>query len=160
VGSAERTLDVQLLFLETAWDDGPSPLVAALGAAASRGVAVRVLRDPADPRNLDAEAALESEGAQVTLARPDRTTRVHNKAFVADERRALVGSINGGEAALTSNREAGLWIEDAAVAGLLSEWFDGDCLDDEAPGHGRAGGAAAIVGGLAAGLWVRRRTVR
>jgi phosphatidylserine/phosphatidylglycerophosphate/cardiolipin synthase-like enzyme len=175
MGSAEATLDVQLLSVETPFDDGSNPYVAALLEAARRGVQVRVLLDATytdeatgELENAPAREALEAAARAEDLPLEVRyagrldVAKVHTKGVLVDGEEVVVGSINWVEAALDRNRELGLVVDAPAVAGPFQEAFDRDWrrslpsagVVPPVPGFGAA--TALAAGGLAA-LLVRRR---
>lgn len=96
------------IYLETYIYDGDSAgqrIAAALGRAARRGVATRVLLDGFGSKNLPEPLAdaMTSAGVQLLVYRPDiapfnlrrsRLRRLHRKIAVVDARVALVGGIN------------------------------------------------------------------
>jgi putative cardiolipin synthase len=110
---ADRSLDVQYYIWHG--DTSGRLLLAELLAAADRGVRVRLLLDDNGTSGLDAElAALDSHpGIEVRLFNPFTVRRpklvgylmdfprlnrrMHNKAFIADSRAAIVGGRNIGD---------------------------------------------------------------
>ncbi len=102
--------------------------IAALAAAARRGVDVRVILDSGPGfRDEDGEkfdrgsAALRAAGIRVVADGDALTT--HAKCIIVDDAVAVVGSHNWTRAALTSNREASLLVRDPAVVRDLADWF-------------------------------------
>ncbi len=119
IGGARRSIAIEIEELS----DGAT--VDALLAAAARGVAVSVVLPGANrSAGTDAAArALSTGGASVrTLATPT----VHGKAIVADDARFYVGSINLTAASLDQNREFGLRLDDAAMAGRVAATIAAD----------------------------------
>lgn len=65
-------------------------------------------------------------GRHVRLLDPRHFVHCHNKLVAVDGERVLVGSQNWSDFAVTRNREAGLLLESAALAGYYGEIFDAD----------------------------------
>jgi phosphatidylserine/phosphatidylglycerophosphate/cardiolipin synthase-like enzyme len=174
VRSASRTLLVEQLSCPAEWGFGASrrqsPLLEAVVEAARRGVKVRMLLDgtyldPADSQEQNADAlnrlgyvaAAEGLDLQVRYARIPGALKLHNKGLVADGGRALVSSINWGHNSMYENREVGLVLEGAGVAGFFESVFWSD-WNASAPGP-RPGGAGAdgAEGGMQ--YWAARAVV-
>ena len=97
-----------------------------LVAAANRGVAVRFigpLRQDEDDFARANYERLRAEGAQVALL---SDPLVHAKVIVADEHRALVGSINLTHSSMELNRELGVLTEDESVLQRLLQTLQSD----------------------------------
>ena len=119
ITGARRSLAIEIEELS----DGA--MVDALLAAVARGVAVSVVLPGANRSTSTdaAAAALAAGGASVrALAAPT----VHGKAIVADGARLYVGSVNLTTASLDQNREFGLRLDDAALAGRVAATIAGD----------------------------------
>jgi len=121
--AAARVRVSVVLYVARLDEDGPvDHLVAALSAAARRGVIVRVVLDRGrdwrtgapDTKNNEIAARLEYSGVRVVLDEEERTT--HAKVLVIDDRQVVVGSHNWTRSALTANREWSLLIDDPEVA--------------------------------------------
>lgn len=176
--SAERSLDLQYYYWK---DDLTGGLLAGeLVAAADRGVRVRVLLDDINSRGDDsAYLALDSHpNIEIRLFNPSRsranalrrgmemalrafsmTRRMHNKAWIADGRMAIVGGRNIGDAyfdaAETSNfRDMDLVLLGPAVRQTEtvfdSYWNSGVVLPIGALAGGRKGDLAAMKARLQA----------
>lgn len=141
---AERSLDLQYYI----WQDDPSghQMVAALLAAADRGVRVRVLIDDlgTSARDDDLLALDSHRGIEVRLFNPVTTRtarmlgtvfefgrinrRMHNKAFIADNRVAIVGGRNIGDEYFDAHGRVNFADFDVAavgpVVGEVSRSFD------------------------------------
>jgi hypothetical protein len=74
-------------------------------------------------------------------------SRMHTKGFVVDGRWTLVSSINWNRNSPTANREAGLLIENAGLAGYFERVFAWDWKDDFTPPHADAGPDRTITTG-------------
>jgi cardiolipin synthase A/B len=120
IDNARSSLDLELYVIT---DTG---VVHAIEAAASRGVAVRVMIDPGQ-RPSDASAAALT-GAGVALRRY-RTTgeKLHAKLGVADGRTSLFGSANWTAGGFQRNHEVDVEVLDAPqVAAQLTAMVDAD----------------------------------
>lgn len=123
IGKARHTLDVALYLLSD------RDVLAALQAAASRGVRVRVLLEehpygtgPGNGRTAD---ALKRSGVQVAWGPP--TFRFnHEKYAIRDAQAALVGTANWAYSAFTYNREYLVEDSDPADIRRLAEIFEDD----------------------------------
>lgn len=152
VAGARSRVDVAMLFAEPTFDAGPSPFLEALLEAARGGAAVRVLLDGRlDPeRNgetvtlLREAAAREGLPLEARLASPTRT--LHAKLVLVDGRWSGVGSMNWGEASATRNREAGLVVEEPALAAWLGGWYEKEWKETEGPGEGAREVPAPVAG--------------
>ena len=133
--------------------------------AARRGVRVRVLLSGkwyarADNRNtterLNRIAAAENLNLDARLVEPrSRFEKVHVKGAVVDGERALVGSLNWNEHAVTENREVVVVVDDDSVARYFQRTFRADWRG----GAWRLPVALAVVvavGAVAAAGCVRR----
>ena len=131
IDAAEQSLD--LLFYDLADDDCGTEIRDRLVAAARRGVDVRLIVDGfglSDMEDVDAFfAPLRAAGGEAVAfnARPSRRylIRNHQKIFIADGKRAIIGGANLGDAYLGDDDEScwrDLWltIEGDAVAPLAA----------------------------------------
>jgi cardiolipin synthase len=98
------------------------PVVTALATAAKSGVDVRVVMVESREWEKNFET-LTAAGVKVMVYTPYGSLYIHAKAMVADEgtssAKAFVGSENFSHASLTSNRELGLILNDAAIVSAL-----------------------------------------
>jgi mitochondrial cardiolipin hydrolase len=121
VAGARTSLEIEMFKLS---DRG---VEAALGAAARRGVAVRVLLCPSQEGNAVAAAVLRRRGVEVRwypLAYPDQI--MHLKMALCDRQRLLFGSVNWTHTGLTLNHEGLLVLADPDLAGRAAVQFDAD----------------------------------
>jgi len=105
-------------------------------AAARRGVTVRVLlsgrwyvreENRRLVERLNSRADAEGLDLRARLADPrSRYSGIHVKGVVADGERALVGSVNWNDVAVTENREIALVVTDEAVASRFARVFVAD----------------------------------
>ena len=99
-------------------------MVDALGAAAARGVRVRVLLDDEIEDNAAGAARLVALGVDARLdGLPD--TKMHAKSFVADGTTALVGSTNWSDSSIAYNHECNLLLTGGPPAAFVDLWFEG-----------------------------------
>ncbi len=119
IDSARQSLDLYVLSLE---DDA---IAAALGAAAARGVRLRLITNPpagadsyADERDL-----VRASGGHIGFL---DSPNVHAKVVIVDGQRAFVGSQNFTATSLDQNREVGIIVDDAAVLRRLQQTFEAD----------------------------------
>ena len=110
-------------------ENGPvDGLMAALAAAAARGVEVRVVLDRGvlfgttdrDPKNDDAAAWFTAHGVPLLWDEADRTS--HAKVLVVDDA-ALVGSHNWTRMALIDNREVSVRLSEPRLINELCAMF-------------------------------------
>ena len=173
IRSATRTLHIEQLSCPPDWDSSgeerPNAYLEAVVEAARRGVRVRLLLDgtyldPVDSQEENADAlnylnyaaAAEGLDLQARLAKIPGTLKLHNKGVVADGERVLVSSLNWGQNSIFENREVGLVLEGAAVAGYFERVFEND-WNSSAPspgpgGTGTGSGGQAMQAGLARAL--------
>lgn len=156
--SARETIDLQGLFFESEWDEGPSPFAQALERASARGVHVRVQLDGRFPRaGHDALVrTAERSGYEVRLASAERT--LHNKGVVLDGKRVILGSVNWGETSATRNREVALLLESPEIAGFFALAFERDWTGGASAGA-RASPDAGFAGVLALAFALAGRTL-
>ena len=121
---ARRSLDITDAYLVT-----PEPVVAALEAAARRGVSVRFLL-PGNNNHPFAAASARRRYARLLAAGARiyewRGMMVHAKTAVADGEISLVGSSNLDPLSMTRNYELNLLVADAATGGAMREMFERD----------------------------------
>lgn len=120
----------------------PNLPLAAVVAAARRGVRVRVLLDgtwyntePYDPRDNDdtvrwlnelaVREKLNLEAKVINLASTS-LEKIHAKGVIADGKRTFIGSINWTENSFKANREIGVVVDQAEVAGYYTTLFQRD----------------------------------
>lgn len=144
IDRANDTIEVQNQYLTMFdsgddWDLDSSPIVRALvDANNSRGVNVRVQINEDDPDNVT--SYFQSKGVDVrwmgsSYNNPDEEylSNTHNKLVIIDKKVTLLSSINFGENAFTNNREAGMVIQNTAVADYYTSIFESDWIDGEVP---------------------------
>jgi phosphatidylserine/phosphatidylglycerophosphate/cardiolipin synthase-like enzyme len=119
IAGARRSIAIEIEELS----DGA--MVDALVAAVARGVAVSVVL-PGVNRSTGTDAAAAALAAGGASVRALAAPTVHGKAIVADGARLYVGSVNLTAASLDQNREFGVRLDDAAMAGRVAATIAGD----------------------------------
>jgi len=119
VASATRTLEIEALYVTE------TSLRNAVGAAADRGVAVRVIiEDPSDqPQNADTRTYLEAK--QIPVHYAVGQFYLHAKLVIADGV-AFVGSQNFSSPGLQMNREVGGLLVEPSAAQVERDQFELD----------------------------------
>jgi cardiolipin synthase A/B len=101
-----------------------------IAAAASRGVKVHVLcggrHGISDWDVLDTFASLRTLRRFGVKVHKQKNLRVHAKLLIADDRSALVGSMNIDRSAFDLRRELGITVSDPAVVARLTSVFESD----------------------------------
>lgn len=112
---------------------------------------------PAEHKNLDKLAAdfdLKL-GSNIRYINTDQLVHCHNKMVIVDGSAVLVSSQNWSDAAVTKNREAGLWVPHDEIAGYFTKIFETDWRAAfKKPDEG-VSGAVADTRELAKGGFVR-----
>lgn len=147
IGSARERLDIAEFYVS----NGPrlEPVIAAIEAAAARGVRVRILADSkfyeTYPETLDRLAA---HGATVRRWKPPTGGVLHAKYFVIDAREGYLGSQNFDWRSLEQIQELGVRFTGPEDVRALEDIFETDwALAGGAPAEYRATPARAYVFG-------------
>lgn len=118
VDNADQSID----FYAEVIRDGE--IVAALGAAEARGVAVRLIVDASmDEGTQDLAATLSEDGVEIRLA---NNLYVHAKLMVIDNELAVVGSQNVTPTSLDDNRELAIVAADPLILERCAAIFERD----------------------------------
>lgn len=118
IANADQTID---FYAEVIRD---SEIVAALGAAESRGVDVRLIVDASmDEGTQEIAADLFGAGAEIRLA---ETLYIHAKLMVIDNELAVVGSQNFTPTSLDDNRELAIVATDGLILERCAAIFERD----------------------------------
>jgi phosphatidylserine/phosphatidylglycerophosphate/cardiolipin synthase-like enzyme len=149
IQGATRTLDVAEFYMSNAPNSLLEPVLAAVEAAAHRGVAVRLLIDASFarryPETLDRLAAVSG----ILVRRYDVGKAMggvmHAKYFVVDGREVYLGSQNFDWRALTHIHEIGVRLRDGDAAAAYARVF---ALDWELAGGARPPPSSGDVGPL------------
>jgi phosphatidylserine/phosphatidylglycerophosphate/cardiolipin synthase-like enzyme len=134
INAANKTIYVEQLYIYKDWGEQVSPLVERLINKSSQGVDVRVILDynpdyTGTTQQLnDTKQYLEENGVQVKFISAvwSPFTTVHNKGMIIDNNTVLVSSINWNQQSVTLNREAGVLVENPAVATYYADVFLSD----------------------------------
>ncbi|MFH1257480.1 MAG: phospholipase D-like domain-containing protein [Candidatus Micrarchaeota archaeon] len=119
IESAERSIHITL------FEFSYSNLKEALVKAAARGVEVKLILDPKVGQNLDTADFLSGKGIIVRWSSP-KFNYTHAKTAIIDRKKVLTGSINWSRNAMQRNREIGVIVENAELAGELEKVFESD----------------------------------
>lgn len=148
ITGAQHSLYVQLQYIHPSTRDEDAAFTALLNAVserASAGVDVRIILS--QWQNTPWMERLRMAGVDTGLVRIQ--SGVHNKGFVVDHERVVISSQNWSGAGVLQNRDAGLIIDNAAVAQYFEQIFLHDWNNIAvAPAHA---GIAAPVGAATAG---------
>jgi phosphatidylserine/phosphatidylglycerophosphate/cardiolipin synthase-like enzyme len=130
IGGARATLDLEEYYLSERPGEALSPVLQAVGAAAARGVHVRLLLDSRLHRTYPqpADSLGKLPNLQVRAVDYGRLARgvQHSKFMVVDGAQAFVGSQNLDWRSLSHIHELGLRVRLAPVAAALEDVFDTD----------------------------------
>lgn len=150
---ADAQTAIRVAHLSFGTGQTPDAILAALTAAAGRGVDVRVILEDDVDSNADRYAQLVAGGVSVKLESTNRT--MHAKLVVVDGRRVLVGSTNWTYASMRYNNEANWSFDDTALGGLYASWVDALWSN---PGslHGLPAGPYGAVVPIGAGQYLAR----
>ncbi|MDF1539604.1 MAG: phospholipase D-like domain-containing protein, partial [Candidatus Thorarchaeota archaeon] len=126
INAAQATLDIQVPYFTNA-DEGGSvnQIVDAILAAKARGVTVRVITEEQYDWELVEELFIEHD---IPIVYQDTRwfTANHNKGIIVDGRIVLLSSINYSDGSIERNREAGVIIENDAIAQWYQAIYDFD----------------------------------
>jgi phosphatidylserine/phosphatidylglycerophosphate/cardiolipin synthase-like enzyme len=132
INAAQATLDIQIPYF-TNYDAGNAvtQILNAIIAAKNRGVTVRVITEESYDF-VEVAALLKAHNIPVVWQDSHYFTALHNKGIVVDGRLVLISSINYSDGSISENREAGVIIENEAIAQWYQNVYDydwglGDC---------------------------------
>jgi hypothetical protein len=124
IDGAEKSLYAQLQYIEASTNADYTQLLQAIAGRVAAGVDVRLIesQEYGEPW----AEKMKSTGVDLT-ANISLQPNVHNKGFIVDSRVAVVSSQNFSPEGVRTNRDAGLIIENAAIAQyyeavFLSDW--------------------------------------
>jgi phosphatidylserine/phosphatidylglycerophosphate/cardiolipin synthase-like enzyme len=130
IRGAHSTLDLEEFYLSERRGEALSPVLDAIGAAAARGVRVRLLLDAALHRAYPEPADSLGRLANIQVRTVDYHRAAggvqHSKYMVVDGREAFVGSQNLDWRSLSHIHELGLRVRLAAVAAAFEDVFETD----------------------------------
>lgn len=101
-------------------------VLAGFSEAHRRGVQVRILIDPSQTSNRQADRLLRAAGVEVQLYPAPAGTLLHAKAALFDGRELLVGSANWTRSGLSVNHELDLITEDSGATAAFASRFEHD----------------------------------
>ena len=134
INSAQEYVYVQQFSARRVWGEDVSPYIAAIIAAARRGCDVKVLLDSkyleGENNNDELVSWLNEQAAKDDLCLEARLAdleslglaKVHNKGLIVDGEKVLICSLNW-NANSVYNREAGVIVENADIAGYYEQVF-------------------------------------
>ena len=141
IDSADNSIDLSLQYFQDGWGwgYGDNPLIAALERATlERNVTIRLLLngyytdDPFDDRDMlslvnnDWNRTLGADATAILMSQGGDVTKLHNKGMIIDGESVLVSSINWGSNSALRNREMGIVINEATIAGAYLASFEED----------------------------------
>ncbi len=132
IGSAQKTLELAEFYLSNAPNSRLEPVVAAVEAAADRGVAVRVLAEEKFYRTYPDTLDRLARRPGIQVRRFDVAKRMggilHAKYFIVDGATAYLGSQNFDWRALEHIQELGVELRESASVTALRDVFETDWL--------------------------------
>lgn len=141
IGGAKRRLDIEQFYLSHWPGHRTGPVLDAIGAAAKRGVKVRLILDARMSATypLPADSLARVPGIEVRRIDFRRLGGgvQHAKFFLVDGERAFVGSQNLDWRALEHIHELGVRIDDARVTGVFQQVFEMDWAACDTTAAGR-----------------------
>jgi len=120
IAGAEKS--IEFAQLEFHYDPEVKKVQDALRAAAARGVKVRGLIEDDISFNRTSHQYLNQFGIETRLDTPAKM--LHNKLFVADGKKVLLGSSNLSANSILNNNETNLYVEDERVGAFFREYFE------------------------------------
>jgi phosphatidylserine/phosphatidylglycerophosphate/cardiolipin synthase-like enzyme len=166
IGGAKKTLDIEQFYLST-WPGEPMDKVLdAIGAAAKRGVRVRLILDlrmhGTYPQPADSLGSIPGIEVRLVSLGPIAGGIQHAKFFVVDGEEVFLGSQNFDWRALEHIHELGVRVRDARVAQTIGEAFEWDwqAAGDQKAGRDSTGARARASVPKAAGRAASVRIVQ
>ncbi len=132
ITNAKRKLCIQLQYIEASNGTGDDydTLLKAIAARVAAGVDVRLI----ESAEYGEKWAEKMKAAGVDLTANIRLQHhVHNKGFVADSQKVVVSSQNFSPAGIEQNRDAGVIIDNAAIAQYFEKIFLADWTNQAVP---------------------------
>ncbi len=126
INIAQATLDIQIPYFTSIGDGGEvDQIVDAILAAKARGVTVRIITDE-EKDFIEISEIMAEHDIPIVWHDTRWFTANHNKAIIVDGRIVLISSINYSDGSISENREAGVIIENEAVASWYQDVYDFD----------------------------------
>ncbi len=141
IEAAESMLRISVQYLDLGWYWGfgeENPILAALHAAAVRGVRIELLlnayyadsdddiRDAVNLFNTDWNGTQGLDVNARLMATSPTIWKLHNKGMIIDDDTILVGGMNWGSSSMLRNREMGVIAESSELAAIFGASFDED----------------------------------
>ncbi|MFO0758774.1 MAG: phospholipase D-like domain-containing protein [Byssovorax sp.] len=127
IQGARRSLDIAEFYISSAPQSRLEPVLAAIEAAADRGVTVRILVDTLFAKLYPEPLTRLGNHAGITLRRFDVGPVMggvhHAKYFIVDDREAYIGSQNFDWRSLTHIQEIGVRLRDPAATAAYADVF-------------------------------------
>ncbi len=120
IAGAERS--IEFVQLEFHYDPEVKKVQDALRAARERGVKVRGLIEDDISFNRTSHKYLNQFGIETRLDTPAKM--LHNKLFVADGKKVLLGSSNLSANSILNNNETNIYVEDKPIGAFFREYFE------------------------------------
>jgi phosphatidylserine/phosphatidylglycerophosphate/cardiolipin synthase-like enzyme len=140
IESAQESLYIQLQYIESSQDGTDyDALLRSIAGRVAAGVKVQLI----ESLDYGEKWAEKMKATGVDLTANIRLQKsVHNKGFVVDSKIAVVSSQNFSPAGIEENRDAGVILENAAIARYFEAVFQSDWDTRAKPFAPKAGGAA------------------
>jgi phosphatidylserine/phosphatidylglycerophosphate/cardiolipin synthase-like enzyme len=119
INGAKSTLEVEALYVSE------TTVRNAIGAAAGRGVSVRVILEGESSQPGNADTATFFKNMQIPVHYVTTQFYLHAKLIIADGV-AFVGSENFSVSGLTKNREVGVMVFEPSAAAVVTQQFEDD----------------------------------
>ena len=131
IESANESIYIEQLYIYRDWGSKISPFVERLINKSKQGVDIKVILnynpyyEATNEKCNHTRQYFEEHGIEVKFVFTNWSyfTNVHNKGMIVDNKSVLISSINWNENSVTRNREAGIIIENEAVARYYAEVF-------------------------------------
>jgi len=161
--SAITSIRIEQFYISPSWGDSTNLYLDEAIKAARRGVEVEILLD-SSWYNIDANDTMDNDDvvdaiqdlariegipltAKLANAASHGLLKFHNKGIIVDRQKVLVSSLNWNLNSVNENREVGLVVENAQIAGFLADVFDYDWKDDVTPPVADAGQDQVVLVG-------------
>ena len=113
---------IEFIQLEFHYDPTVKKIQEALKAAVKRGVIVRGILEDDIYFNPKSNTFLNRYGIKSVLDTPGKAT--HNKLFISDGKKVLLGSTNLSGNSIDNNNETNIYVEDARIGSFFKTYFE------------------------------------